>query len=134
MKKSIIFSLSALVIIFSVFMFIFGGAKIVPSVEAADQPINDSQVVISSVKAVESSWLVIQTETNGIPGPVIGYAKINKGENKNVVVKIDKAKSSPKLFAMIHVDDGVKGKLDFPGGDTPLMYKGEMVTQLFSVK
>lgn len=73
-------------------------------------------------------------DTNGTPCPVIGYVKIGKGENKDVSVAIDEQKISPKLYAMIHVDKGEKGKLYFPENDKLLIYKGNMVSKLFSVK
>ena len=108
--------------------------NIVPRVQVNDQTIKDSQIIVAEVDAVALSWLVIQTETNGAPGPVIGYTKINKGSNKNVVVQIDAQKSTPKLFAMIHEDNCEKGKFDFHNNDIPLLYKGEMVSELFTVE
>ena len=103
----------------------------IPQVQVSDQTIQNSQVTITTADAIASSWLVIQTETNGIPGPVIGYTKINKGINKNVVVQIDAQKITTRLFAMIHEDSGEKGKFDFPENDMPLLYRGEMVSRLF---
>lgn len=112
----------------------FLGNKIVPQVQVNDQSIQSGKVVVSQVDAVAPSWLVIQVETNGVPGVVVGYKKINKGTNKNVAVDIDTRKATPKLFAMIHEDNGEKDKFDFPNNDTPLMYKGEMVSKLFTLK
>lgn len=134
MKKTIIISLIGIALVGTVFIFFLNGGNIIPSVTVNDQPIRDSQVTIENVTAVAPSWLVIQTETNGAPGPVIGYIKINKGENKNVSVKIDVPKSTPKLFAMIHEDDGEKDRLDFPDNDMPLIYNGEMVSELFVIQ
>lgn len=133
MNKKIVFSLFGVVII-GLSIFLLRGNNIIPSVKVNDQPINNDSVVVESVIAVAPSWLVIQIETNGIQGPVIGYTKIVKGENKNVSVKIDSSKGTPKLFAMIHEDNGEKNKLNFPDNDMPLLYNGEMVFQLFSVE
>lgn len=107
---------------------------ITPTITVEDQPLRGDLVTVATATAVDDSWLVIQTETNNVPGPVIGATRIKKGENKNIAIAIDKSQATPKLFAMIHVDDGEKGKLDFPGADMPLMYKGEMVSKLFSLK
>lgn len=131
MNKIIIFSLLGVALVGIALSFIFREGDIVPQVTVSDQPIIADQITVSSVTAVAPSWLVIQTETNGAPGPVIGYAKINKGENNNVSVNIDASKTTPKLFAMIHEDSGEKGKFDFPNNDMPLLYKGEMVSKLF---
>lgn len=108
--------------------------NVVPKIVVSDQPIQNEQVTIAEVDAVAPSWLVVQTETNGTPGPVIGYVKINKGPNTNVSVKINVQESTPKLFVMIHEDNGEKDRFDFPDNDMPLLYKGEMVSELFSVK
>lgn len=113
---------------------ILKGGNIIPQVTVSDQPIINGRITVSSVIAIAPSWLVIQTETNGVPGPVVGYAKMNKGVNNNVSVNIDALKSTPKLFAMIHEDGGVKGKFDFPNNDMPLLYKGEMVSKIFTLQ
>lgn len=134
MNKTIIFSLLGLAVIAAALWFILKDGNIIPQVTVADQPIINGQITVSSVMAVAPSWLVIQTETNGVPGPVVGYAKINKGENNNVNINIDAQKSTPKLFAMIHEDSGEKGKFDFPDNDMPLLYKNEMVSKLFTLK
>lgn len=133
MSKKIILPLLGVGIVVVIISVLFRNS-IIPRVQVSDQSIQGGQVTIAEVDAVASSWLVIQTETNGAPGPVIGYTKINKGTNKNVVVQVDAQKSTPKLFAMIHEDNGEKGKFDFPNNDMPLQYKGEMVSELFTVK
>lgn len=134
MKKTIIFPILGLVILIVIGLIIFSKSNIIPQVIVEDQPIVNGQVTVQNVTAVAPSWLVIQTETNSVPGPVIGYVKINKGENKNISVSIDTAASTPNLFAMIHEDDGEKNKFDFPENDMPLMYNDLMVSQLFSVE
>lgn len=111
-----------------------GRNKIVPKVSVKDQAISNSQVVVEDVVSPVDGWLVIQTETNNVQGPVIGYVKIKKGEQKNVAVTVDTSKATPKLFAMIHEDTGEKNKLDFPNDDMPLTYNDDMVFQIFSVK
>ncbi|TSC52411.1 MAG: beta-Ig-H3/fasciclin [Parcubacteria group bacterium LiPW_41] len=128
-KKIILILVVALFVVLVIFLAFNGG--VVPKVLVSDQLIQNNQIVIAQVDAVAPSWLVIQTETNGVPGPVIGYTKIKKGTNKNVSVKIDTEKSTPKLFAMIHEDVGEKDKFDFPNNDMPLYYKGEMISKLF---
>lgn len=134
MSKKNIFTLIGVVALIVVAGFVWKRPNIIPQVSVIDQSIIQDQIVVPSVTAVAPSWLVIQTETNSVPGPVIGYVKIKPGENKNIAVKIDTTKSTPKLFAMIHEDNGEKDKFDFPGNDMPLMYQGEMVSKIFAVK
>lgn len=118
----------------SILAIALSSGKITPVVKVSDQEIRDGKVVVANATAVAPSWLVIQTETNGTPGPVVGYAKISRGENKDVSVSIDVQKSTPKLFAMIHEDNGEKEKFDFPGNDMPLTVNNRMVSQLFAIK
>lgn len=134
MNRTIKFSLFGIAVIGAGALYVLNNGDIIPQVTASDQSIIEGQVFVSSATAVAPSWLVVQTETNGVPGPVIGYTKINKGENRNISVKIDPSKSTPKLFAMIHEDSGEKDKFDFPGNDMPLLYKNEMVSKLFALK
>lgn len=132
MTKKILITLLGIGIIGIIFAFIIK-QSIIPRVVVNNQLIKNGQVSITEVDAVASSWLVIQTETNGVPGPVIGYTKIKKGSNKNVLVNIESEKSTPRLFAMIHEDTGEKDQFDFPNNDMPLLYNGDMVSQLFVV-
>lgn len=134
MNKNIALSLGAAAVIFIGIIAALNRNGLVPTILVEDQALQGNQVAIATVTAINDSWLVIQTETNGVPGPVIGSAKIKRGESKNVLVAIDKNQATPRLFAMIHVDDGEKDRLDFPGADMPLMYKDEMVSKLFSLK
>lgn len=133
MNKTIIFSVLGIAAAGLAISFLLGG-NVIPSVAVSDQAILGGQVVVDRAVAIAPSWLVIQTETNGAPGPVIGYTRLEKGENNNVSVKIDVQKSTPKLFAMIHEDSGIKGELDFPENDMPLIYQEEMVSKLFSIR
>jgi hypothetical protein len=56
---------------------------------------------------------------------------VRQGENLNVVVAIDSKKATPVLYAMLHVDSGVIGVLEFPGADVPVMNNGVMVSPAF---
>lgn len=113
--------------------FIKNKPSIIPSVTVEDQKIKAGEVEIGEVIALKPSWLVIQTNEGGIPGPVLGYKKIETGSNKNLKVKIDSTKITPSLHAMIHEDTGIKDRFDFPNNDVPLMYKMEMVTKIFNI-
>lgn len=96
------------------------------SVEIGDQAIEDGTVTVAKVNAAVDGWLVIHIEADGKPGPVIGYAQVPAGESKDVKVTIDPAMATAKMFAMLHVDEGVKGTYEFPGADAPVK-DGEMI-------
>lgn len=133
MNKKTYFSIVLVIAIGATVFFINKKPSVIPSVSVGDQKIETGEVEILEAVAAEPSWLVIQTNDNGVPGPVIGYEKINAGSNKNIAVKINKTQATPSLYAMIHEDTGTKGSFDFPKNDLPLMYKMEMVAKVFNV-
>lgn len=109
-------------------------AMMAPSVTGVDQSIVDGTVIIASVYMEVPGWLVIHTEVDGKPGPVIGYVALPAGESTNVKVTIDPAMATAKLFAMLHIDAGVAGTYEFPGDDAPVKI-GEMIVMVpFTIK
>jgi hypothetical protein len=62
---------------------------------------------------------------------VIGYAEARDGLTRNLVVKVDAAKATPILYAMLHIDAGKVGTYEFPGADVPVMVDGKMVSPPF---
>lgn len=123
---------AAVLVLAGAFVF-FKKFDIVPSVAVDNQKFSQGEIIAKEVVVMKSSWLVIQTNEGGVPGPVIGYVKISEGVNKNVSVKIDQSKATPSLYAMIHEDDGKADSFDFPENDMPLMYKDEMVAKIFTL-
>ncbi len=100
-----------------------------PSLTANDQSIVDGTVTIASAYMEVPGWMVIHTEADGKPGPVIGYVQLPAGESKDIKVTIDASQSTPKLFAMLHVDAGVAGTYEFPGDDAPVK-DGDMIVMV----
>jgi hypothetical protein len=104
-----------------------------PSVSVEDQKIRMNRVVVPEVVSDGPGWIVIHADNNGAPGPVIGHKKVTDGVNKNVRVKIDTAKATDTLYAMLHTDSGVIGTYEFPGGDPPVKVNGKIVVKPFKV-
>ena len=104
-----------------------------PSVTVSDQADKEDTVTIDKVESAGPGWIVIHIESNGGPGPVVGYAAVKDGVNTNVVVKIDSYSATPVLFAMLHTDVGKVGVYEFPGADIPVMSNGMMVSPSFKV-
>jgi hypothetical protein len=104
-----------------------------PSVLVTDQRLQDNAVVIERVVSQGPGWLVIHDNANGAPGPVVGWAALKPGVNWNVRVKIDGAKATPYLWAMLHSDLGMVGKYEFPGPDVPVTMAGKVVMKEFQL-
>jgi hypothetical protein len=106
-------------------------SMVTPTVSVKDQAIDNSSVVVETVTSEKQGWIVIHADNNGKPGPVIGYAAVNEGENPAVTVEIDASKATPVLYAMLHVDAGAIGSYEFPGADVPVKVDGMMVSPAF---
>jgi len=109
------------------------GQELTPSVAVSDQPIENGTVTVDSVVSVGPGWIVIHSEADDAPGPVIGYAAVEDGENEDVVVEIDVDLATETLYAMLHADTDEIGVFDFPDADPPVEVEGEIVMQAFTV-
>ncbi len=98
--------------------------EIVPSVTASDQAAAEGAITVDLVSATEPSWIVIHAQADGAPGPVIGFAAIEVGNNAKVAVEIDLDQATETLYAMLHLDLGTTGEYEFPGDDAPVFDAG----------
>jgi hypothetical protein len=67
-------------------------------------------------------WLAIHQGVDGGPGPVIGTAQLEAGNNADVTIELSEAAANT-VFPMIHVDDGEVGVYEFgtvEGADGPV--------------
>jgi plastocyanin len=108
-------------------------AVLIPSVTVADQPIVDGKVIVARVVSAGPGWLVIHAQSDGQPGPVLGYSPVKEGDNLDLVVLIDATKASETLYAMLHSDAGQVGTYEFPGSDGPVLVDGQVVAPTFAV-
>jgi hypothetical protein len=58
------------------------------------QDTNNNQVMVESVTAAQSGWLLIRKDANGMPGRVIGYAPVHQGLNTRFSVDIRSGKQN----------------------------------------
>lgn len=105
-----------------------------PSVSVSDQAAQNGTITIDQVIATDPSWIVIHTESDGAPGPIIGFAPIAVGLNENVEVEIDLESATSTLFAMLHIDAGTLGEYEFPGDDTPVRVDDTVVNVPFALQ
>lgn len=105
-----------------------------PAVTVEDQAVTANEVIVSSVVYTGPGWIVIHTDNNGQPGPVIGHSAVQAGQNTDVTVALDETPAEgDALWAMLHTDAGEEGTYEFPGADVPVMLNGEIVMQQFTV-
>ena len=113
-------------------------AQVTPSVVVTDQVSLDGTVLIDSAVSDGPGFIVIHVDNGeGAPGPVIGHAVLNPGENFRIKVPVDMTQATPMLFAMLHSDTGEVGVYEFgtvDGADGPVRDgAGNVITPPFNV-
>lgn len=111
-----------------------------PAVEVADQVVTDGWVTVDYVYSEGPGFIVIHVYDAAYDtfGGVLGYRWVNPGANYNIKVKLDPSmiEPTPKLYAMLHKDDGTVGTYEFGGGsglDGPVMVDGAPLAPAFMV-
>jgi len=106
-----------------------GGVVVAPftshAIWAAPQVV-DGTFTAANIITDGPGWLAIHQGVDGGPGPVIGTAQLEAGNNANVTVELSEAAAN-QLFPMIHVDDGEAGVYEFgtvEGADGPVRAGG----------
>ncbi len=106
--------------------------KATPYVTILDQDVSGGTVTVAEVVSNGPGWIVIHAQADGKPGPILGYAPVADGLNKDVVVAIDAANATETLYAMLHTDAGEMGTFEFPNGpDTPVKMGDAIITPPF---
>jgi hypothetical protein len=80
-------------------------------------------ITADSVVSEAEGFLVIHSDGGGSPGPVLGYAPVTAGLNRNVAVEISSEGVTPIVYPMLHVDTGEVGVYEFgtvEGADGPV--------------
>ncbi len=111
------------------------------AVMGSDQDVSGGKVTASSVVAGEDGWLVIhRTDAAMKPGPVVGYAPLKAGENKDVTADLTEAvKSGDMLMLMLHSEAGGKqaGVFEYTLGskeDGPVRVDDKLVMVMIHAK
>jgi hypothetical protein len=104
-----------------------------PYITVSDQRLNSDRVAVGRVVSEGPGWLVIHGDSGGAPGPVLGWVPVKAGTNWNLRARIDSARATPYLWAMLHVDAGTEGQYEFPGPDAPTTVDGRIVMERFKL-
>ena len=117
------------------------GHSPMPSVEAADQTVDNGVVSADSVTAAENGWLVVhRTDSEMKPGPVVGYAPLRMGETMDVAAILQEdVASGDMLMLMVHSEAGGNetGVFEYTLGakeDGPIKVDGELVMSVITVE
>jgi plastocyanin len=108
--------------------------SVTPAVQVADQALVEDTVTVASVVSAGPGWIVIHADNDGAPGPILGYAPVQDGENSDVVVELNLVGLTGTLRAMLHTDAGQLGTFEFPGEDGPVTYGDGIVISPFDLQ
>jgi len=100
----------------------------VPHIRAVDQAVGKDDagnptVLIQSVLSKGPGFIVIHSDNNGQPGPVLGFAPLTDGVNTDVTVTLDQGTPGAVVWPMLHEDTGTVGTYEFGtvnGADLPV--------------
>ena len=112
------------------------GAVVTPGFNAAllnasDQLIENNSVTITNVAMSSPGWVVIHSDNNGAPGPVLGQSPVEAGQSAGVTVQLAAEMPVDVVWPMLHVDDGTAGSYEFDGQsglDNPVTFGGRVAT------
>ncbi|MDX1994615.1 MAG: hypothetical protein SF029_19690 [bacterium] len=104
---------------------------------AKDQLIDGDTYTAASVTVSEPGWLVIHSDNEGAPGPVLGQTQLEPGTTADVAVELAAEGRTETLWPMLHVDTGEAGVYEFgtvEGADGPVVLGDVVATaQVFTV-
>lgn len=99
-------------------------------IEISDQLVADDNTVVADTVVMDApGWLVVHSDSNGQPGPVLGFAAVRAGRNSNVAVELNTDGRTDVLWPMLHVDTGAAGEYEFgtvAGVDNPVSQNGQI--------
>lgn len=91
----------------------------------------DGVVILTEVELLAPSWVLIHADQNGEIGAVLGGVLLDAGSYENVPMTIDWRRATPTLHALLHVDEGETGVIDYPDGDMPILVNGLPIVATF---
>ena len=92
----------------------------------------DGRLVIESVNAMAAGWLLIYRDEAGVPGSLLGLARVEEGLNEAVSAQIPWREATTQLHALLAADNGRPHLYD-PEEDLPILVSGNPVSASFEI-
>ena len=103
-----------------------------------DNQKTSGQVTVKKVATSRDGWISIHKskEDGSIQQPdSIGEARVDSGDSEDIVVDLwDAPAVGDKLWALLHIDAGERGKYEYPGKDAPVKKNGETMARSFVIQ
>jgi hypothetical protein len=108
-----------------------------PAIKAAAETLSrlSTEVTVPTAYSEGPGWVVIHESGKNGPGAFVGYAPLKSGENKNILVTLNRpARDGESFYAMLHVDKGKIGVFEDPGADVPVLdSRAQIIMEPFKV-
>ena len=89
-----------------------------------------ASILVHEVISKGPGWVVFHKDDNGEPGEILGYVAVEGGSSLDVAIDVPAEFSSETIHAMLHVDQGIIGQMEWPRGpDSPVYVGGEIVNK-----
>jgi len=118
-----------------------------PDTEGVDQQnvklevqnqITVGQITVKKVATSRDGWVSVHKskEDGSIVLPdSIGEARVDSGDSEDIIVDLWEAPDiGEKLWVLLHIDGGERGKYEFPEKDVPVKKNGEIMARSFTIK
>lgn len=96
------------------------------------------QIIVEQVATSRDGWVSVHKsqEDGGIQLPEsIGEARVDSGDSEDVVIDLWEAPAiDEKLWVLLHIDAGERGKYEFPGEDQAVKKNGETMARSFVIQ
>ncbi|MEL6815779.1 MAG: hypothetical protein AAFP03_13345 [Cyanobacteria bacterium J06598_3] len=96
------------------------------------------QVIVKKVATSRDGWVSIHNsrEDGSIVLPEsIGEARVDSGDSENIIVDLWEAPYvGDKLWVLLHIDAGERGRYEFPSKDLAVRKNGETMARSFIIK
>ncbi len=100
-----------------------------------DQPISeDNTVVVPLVVTDVPAWVIVQADIEGIAGTMLGRTWVPPGVSRDVVVEVEPAGMTDRVFVTLYFDAGTAQEFEYPDGpDVPLQRNRGLIQSPFRV-
>jgi hypothetical protein len=99
-----------------------------------DQPVAATgEVVIERVSVGQPAWVAVYTNFAGYSDRLIGFARVEAGATRMLVIPVETQNLTPILHVRVHADEGTAGEFENPGSDVPLDEDGRLTLYSFQI-
>lgn len=105
------------------------GSRTADDLMAADQSGDGRSVLVDDAVLTAGGYLVVHDDDCGQPGRIIGVsALLTPGEHRDLAVRLTTPlTTSSQVFLMLHAEDNGNTTFDYPDGDYPITFQGQIV-------